>query len=586
MTAASRSIRIASSRLPGLLCLFLAACGGGGGSSSGSGPPPPSTPTFRLNSTALTFSAATPNSPTPAPQTVTASVTGGTASGTLYIVVKANGPAVSTVSNVIITSATTGQASVVPVPPSALGFGSFSSTLTVTACVNDPTCATGVLAGSPATLNVTYNVGSSVQADVVAPRVVPANASGSVILRGHGFSTATSVSFGGQNAQSFTVINDSEIHATYPALAAGTYPISLNAGAIAYQASLVAVAPPAQAATSLSYPSSVGVVGVQALVYDAARNALLVGVRASQTGSNAILRYAYVNGSWQAPTVAVVPELGDMTLSSDGNELLAAVNVMPSQGIAVQQIDPVTLQPGPSASVAEIDAIGVDSIVLANDGNAIVANGLGAAGFSGDTRALLYSATANTLAAYGADTAAALGSLAFAGASGDGSVVLMIQGGVTTDQPVLKYTASTGIVSATGLLFSSNVNPYIPGTEPATAPSIDTSGDRFVLAGLAGCQVFDSELQMLGTLPCNNMLDVIIRPDGTRAYVLDASGVLHSYDLTPNVSGGVYPEVGTGVTVGALGESETGRIHMAISPDGGTLYLAGAAGIAIQPSPP
>lgn len=578
--AKARAMRVASLSLSALFCPFLASCGGGGGSA----PPPPVVPRFTLNASTLTFSAATPNSPDPAAQAVTASITGGTVTGTVYIVVKVTGPAVSNVTNVMLDSANTGQASVVPVTPSVLGFGSFSSTITVTACVGDPICATGQLAGSPATVNVTYNVGSSVQADVVAPRVVAAGTSGNVILRGRGFSAATAVSFGSQNAQSFTVSNASEIHATYPALAPGTYPISLNAGAVAFQASLMAVAPPAQTATSLSYPSSVGVVGVQALVYDAGRNALLVGVRASQTGSNAILRYAYVGGSWQAPTVMVVPELGDMTLSSDGTELLAAVDVMPSQGIAVQQIDPVTLQTGVSASVPETDATGVDSIVLANDGNAIVANGLNG-GTIGDTRPLLYSASVNTLAVFGAGAAASLGFLDFAGASGDGSIVLMVQGGLTTDQPVLEYTASTGIVSATSLLFSSDVNQFEPGTKPATAPSIDTNGDRIVLTGPGGCEVFDSKLDLLGTLLDSPPLGVIVRPDGTRAYLLDTSGVLHSFDLTANVAGGTYPEVGTGITIGTLGESESGRIHMAISPDGGTLYIAGTAGVVIQPSP-
>lgn len=578
----SRTMRVASLYLSSVICLLLTACGGGGSSGT---PPPPTGPVFSLSTSKLSFSAAKPNSATPASQTVSASVTGGTVSGTLYVLIKASGSAVSTISNVVLNNANTGQASVTPVTPSALGFGTFSSTITVTACVNDPTCATGQLTGSPATVSVTYNIGSSVETDVVAPRVVPANTSGNVILRGHGFSAATSVHFGSEDAQSFTVINDSEIHATYPALPPGTYPISLNGGSIAFQPELIAVALTTQTATSLSYPSSLGVVGVQAIIYDAQRNALLVGVRASQSSSNAILRYAFVNGSWQAPTVAVVPGLRDMTLSSDGKELLAAVDVASFQGVAVEQIDPVTLQTGLSASVPATDATGAINIVLANDGNAIVTNGLDGSTI-GDTRPLLYSASANTLTVLSADTATSLGFLDFADASGDGSIVLMIQGGLTTDQPVLKYTASTGIVSKTNLLLTSNVNQYEPGTKPATAPSIDTNGNRIILTSLAGCQVFDSNLKLLGTLPGYTLLGVIIRPDGTRAYVLDTSGVLHSYDLTTNVAGGAYPEVGTGVTIGTLGETETGRIHMAISPDGGTLYVAGAAGIVIQPSPP
>jgi hypothetical protein len=297
------------------------------------------------------------------------------------------------------------------------------------------------------------------------------------------------------------------------------------------------------------------------------------------------LRYAYVGGAWQAPTSAVVPELRDIVLSSDGTQLLAAVDVMPSQDVAVQQLDPTTFQVGQSVSVPESEATGVDNIALANDGNAVVANGLNG-GTIGFTRPLIYSAKANTLTPmYGVGSAGSSAFLAFGAASGDGSMVLLLQGGVTTDQPILKYSASTGIITATNLLYGSNVNQFEPGTKPATAPSIDTTGDRIALVG-TGCDVRDANLNLLGTFPCSTLLADIVRPDGTRLYTLDTAGVLHSFDLTANVAGGAYPEIGTGTTIGALGESESGRLHMAISPDGGTLYLAGAGGIAVQPSPP
>src|SRR5215467_3238616 len=114
---------------------------------------------------------------TPATQTVTGSVSG-TVSGKLFITVLISGPAVTNVS--VGVSGSTGAASVFPAKASALGPGTFSSTVTVFACVNDPTCATGQLAGSPKTVNVSYQIASGVQGDAVAPRVGFTNAAGNV----------------------------------------------------------------------------------------------------------------------------------------------------------------------------------------------------------------------------------------------------------------------------------------------------------------------------------------------------------------------------------------------------------------------
>jgi hypothetical protein len=126
----------------------LSACGGGGGGSSA--PPPP--PTFSVNPTSVSFSAASPLSATPAPATVVGTITGsGTLSGTLYItIVEPSGPSspIDSVSNVTI-SGNSGTASITPKSPDMIGVGTATGTIAVHACMNDPTCATGELAGSP-----------------------------------------------------------------------------------------------------------------------------------------------------------------------------------------------------------------------------------------------------------------------------------------------------------------------------------------------------------------------------------------------------------------------------------------------------
>src|SRR5262249_12037451 len=138
----------------------LSSCGGGGGS----GPPPPPPPSISYSATDFTFTAAAPYSGSPPNQTITATVSGVT-SGTLYITVVENNPDVVTVQNIQVTSTTMGQATVVPATPATLLVGSHQGTFVVSACLNDPTCKTGQLVGSPQTITVHYDIGSNVVAD-------------------------------------------------------------------------------------------------------------------------------------------------------------------------------------------------------------------------------------------------------------------------------------------------------------------------------------------------------------------------------------------------------------------------------------
>ena len=139
----------------------LAACGGGGGgggggnNNGGGGGGGGTGLTLSLSTNALTFSAVPPFSP--ASEIVTATLTG-SGSGTLFIVIVPSNPAVANVTNVIVTPPNSGQGIVVPGSSAALGPGSHSATITVRACLNDPTCATGQVSGSPQIINVTYNI--------------------------------------------------------------------------------------------------------------------------------------------------------------------------------------------------------------------------------------------------------------------------------------------------------------------------------------------------------------------------------------------------------------------------------------------
>src|SRR5436190_3505232 len=124
--------------------LFLASatlfgCGGGGGDSD--------TP-FSVSSTAVTFTA-TQNGPTPAAQVVNVSVN----SGTVFVNTSQTGTSFS--HSFATLTATGGRITITP--GTTVDAGSFTGTITVNGCSN----ATGPCnhaAGSPKTINVTYNI--------------------------------------------------------------------------------------------------------------------------------------------------------------------------------------------------------------------------------------------------------------------------------------------------------------------------------------------------------------------------------------------------------------------------------------------
>jgi hypothetical protein len=136
-------------------CMLVAACGSGGGGGGG-GNSNNGSSGLSLSTNVLTFNAQNTNS-TPPSQIITATVTGVT-SGTLYIKIVSTGPAVASITNIVVTGTTTGQGTINPAPANTLGAGTHTSTITVYACTTDPNCTSGQLAGSPQTVTVTYTV--------------------------------------------------------------------------------------------------------------------------------------------------------------------------------------------------------------------------------------------------------------------------------------------------------------------------------------------------------------------------------------------------------------------------------------------
>src|SRR5262245_61621141 len=130
--------------------LFLVACGGGGGGGSpnpSGGTPPPSggnpggnppgpLPTFGVTGAALTFSAPIPNQ-TPDSQRIPVTISG-SVSGKLYVLASASdGTVVSASVNVGTGQTPTVDVFAVPAGASTLLRGTYSSVITLTACVDD-----------------------------------------------------------------------------------------------------------------------------------------------------------------------------------------------------------------------------------------------------------------------------------------------------------------------------------------------------------------------------------------------------------------------------------------------------------------
>jgi hypothetical protein len=550
---------------------LLSACSGGSSDNQAS---------TSVSTNTIAFTAASPDAPTPPSQTFTATLS----SGTTYVVVLHNGAAIANASYTL--SGNTVQVVVDPASPASLGAGNLTGTVTVTGYgCGDPSCS-APFPGNTQIINVTYQISPIVR--FVAPYVATANTAGTVIIRGQGFRqfSVTGVSFGATAATSFTVLSDTEIQASYPALAANTYAVQIqasgNPGTITSQASLVMLNAPGYTATTIAFPSATP--QVKRILYDAERQAILVAV---DTSGGEVLRYVY-SGGWVFATSATVNTLSDISLSGDGNQLLAL-----SQS-ALTPLDPATLAAGTAIPAPTFATTGTvfNSLVMGNDGKAVATTGYPP---STSTALYVYSAC-NSISIGDATCTPAFsqpGSTptldnSTATGSADGSLIAIMQGDSTLTSPpaVYQYTAASDAFSATPVAL--NQNPVAPAVDVYTPADSTTSTTRIVLSGTdasnaAVTNVYDASYNLLGTLP-NTTLAVVVKPDATRAYTYDsATSQVLSFDLTATPAGGAYPQVGSGVTL--AGNPGSG-VKMTISPDGGTLFLAGSSQIVVQPAPP
>ena len=560
-----------------LVACLVAGCHGGDGTSGAS-----STSTagqqFVVTPANIGFAAAGTGSAIPAARTVTASVTGPTG-GTLFARLVVTGTAVdATTSTVEILNPTQARITVRPVSPSVLGTGKFTSTVTVIACSTDSACSGAQIGGSPATINVAYQVGvQAAPPESLAPSVGAASAQGDVVLRGTGFGSVTSVTFGGTPAVDVAAMSDSEIRATYPALAAGTLNISLdaNGAAVPFGQSLTLVPAGTLAAAQLAYVTQPQ--NMRGLAFDPVTQTLFVGVGFSSPANNQVLSYTFANGLWQLPQSVAVANLRNIALSLDRARLLALTDT------TIVELSPTSLIAQATTTPTDVNTTTTDAflkgIVPTNDGLAFITS----SSLTTTGRHWLYNVAGRTVTG-------PFNSYAFPATGGpdNGTRAVIVQGG--TAQPVQQYSAFTGQVSAMRLALS-HFHPAAGRVENINLPAFDRNGSRMLVAGFNGGTfhaVYDANGDELGRVPSGDLTATTaayaISPDAARAYILQiGAGIcrVRAFDIkTPPGAGLQYQEVTiTGFPINLSpncpGSAFDTPSRILLNPPGDTLFIAG-----------
>jgi hypothetical protein len=533
------------SRVAGvLLTCLLGACSSGSDDSS-----PTRSTEIDVSTNELLFAAAGPAADAPAAQNITATF----GEGVVHLAVINNSTNVADVTSVI--SGQSAEITVTPVAPSELGSGIFATALAVTGYFCSDADCTSLAAGNTQTVNVRYQISPVIER--IAPYVATAGVSDSAVVRGIGFSSFApqGVRFGDTAATEFTVVNDTELRVTYPALAAGTYEIQIDIpdheGDLESTASLLVLEPTDYAAQTLTYSGSVS--AVNRVIYDAERSALLIATDA------AVLRYPSEGGVWGTPTSATVGGLRDISLTMNGSRLLtvASGSVIPT--------DPVTLAGGTAIAPASALASGVflKSIAVLNDERAIITTGRNE---NNSSSLYLYAPTQTTLTQVNQQLNNATPAV-----SANGTSAIFVQGhsSASNNLPVYLFTTGNGQFEVTAASIHQNT----------VVPAVDRSGSRAVLNGT---QVRGTGFALFGTLPSSTAA-VALKSNGTRAYAYDpTAGGIVTYNTSADNDEDPYPAVGT--TTPIAGDPGSG-VKMTISPDGRTLFLAGSARIVVQPTP-
>jgi hypothetical protein len=388
------------------------------------------------------------------------------------------------------------------------------------------------------------------QLNYVSPYVAVANSSAEVILRGRKFNEVSvqNVTFGGVPASAFTVVSDSEIRATHPALAAGTYPVVVvtSGGNLGSLANLVVTTPTTMPNLTFQHADV-----YKGILHDPERNTLLV----FPWGGNYIERHVYNGASWASSSVTLPYAIyGAGQFSPDGKEI-----VIGTQDDRLMRLDAASLNVLSATAPLTVYPSGLESLAVLNDGNVLVASGTSFA-----TELTLFNLKTQTF------TSLTNGNLdkglASISVPPDGSrAVLKFQ-----DESLHVFDAGTGQLTAVaGALVGGNAK-------------YSRNGGRIVSNN---SHIYDASFNLLGQLPYDNASpngcftsQAVISPDGTRAYTYCSSRI-YTYDLTVATLGGYFPAIGSYLNVVQW------MNFLSVSFDGKTLFLNDSKEVRIVPLP-
>jgi hypothetical protein len=512
-----------------------------------------------LNSSATNLGYTIGNTPTSADLSSTLNVTGYPVQS---FTAATNVPWLTvTPANASTSASTALTGNLVPAELDKLDSGQYSANVTMTPTSGDPVVV-------PVTLTVTRT-----QVNYATPYAELSGTSGNIIIRGENFNLIhpSAIQFGSTAATSFTVLSDTEIHATHPPLAAGAYTVHVTntEGIDRTRAQLVVADAQAHAAAALAYPSAGSQYPLD-LVYDAARGALLVALVHNNQGaaSTELDRYSYASatGSWSSASTTLLPGIGAMALSADGTKLFVGTqDATNSFGSVINELEPTTLVTELNTPVMNFGP--PTHIAVVNDGRAILTGG------SNATEPIMsYTELRPQVVPLdphvNGPTYVYNGTVA---ASGDGSTATITDG----LGAIMQWNASTEQLSPAQ---SSNFLYWV---------NLSRDGAR-TLVGIkgGGIQIYDATLNLIGTLPSTTLIGVLA-PSGQRAYTFDSNGTVRVFDVTtPGSAQTMFPEILPAITPsGSPSINLANPLKMVIAPDGGTVFIAGDQQIIVLPVP-
>lgn len=403
------------------------------------------------------------------------------------------------------------------------------------------------------------------QVTFVAPYIATESVAADVVIRGYGFSGLASpqVTFGGTPASSATVVSDTEIHASYPALAAGSYSVVVQDGSsLPTSATLVVVPVPSYTYSAISRPTGGSSVSSDRVIYDAERQSIYVGnidlIVSSSTYIDRVERYYFSGGNWVAGSPVDFPYPHNLNsriaLTPDGSTLLKSENA------AIRHLDPTTLSVTASTSTGTAfgNVATLNIMTMSNDGFAIG----DAFPQMQDTVYYRYDFVDKIFYPLGLPSGFTASGNRKLVASADGSRILA-PAFTYTSEPYFYYDASSISFVETAL-----------STLRTDAVTMDRGGVKSALSDWATVTVYDANFNSLGTL--TKPTAMVMSPDGTALYTYTNSDKgLHKYDLTsPDGLGGFTQTSSTTITDLP---GDNGNAAMIISPDGGSLFQIGRA---------